>query len=578
VLPQREILEDKLRWVARTENRVLHSVENMRAIVDRIGCNLNVFNEDEVYRRDSRPCYCHRVRLCTRRWTMKHSPTWLCRGLRVMLGITIAGSCLLSTTPGMAQTVIDRMRLGNNVEDVTYITAEPFADHIAVLNGHEVYGVSGRSLNACGSLVVRKLFDLRRLGLQIGSRGFAYMQSERLFAVQDPAQRSTLFITDMAGEPVERRTIRYPDGFVPDHLEGLAYIPPSSPVFPDHLVLVAMVYGNPFDLRLEVMERDGTVVAEILPEAPVSDYLVTGVAYKAPDRLLVSSGDLVYTLDFYGNVVAGPAILEEEASIEGLVQLADGRVAAADYSTGRIFFFDDNLNRLWGDDRECGVGLDLSQPAGMAWDSGKGTHVISDRRGTNQLAELPQSLDARCPLVDLDDDGYGRPRQMTYLPNERLIAVSHGDPDAILLYDGSGTLVEHLDVSALGSPQQIAYIRPTREFAVRFSGEGSLLRILTRSGALVRTLDLSSIGMSGVYGVTYFEPTHRRAGELLLVDSQQAFVTNLNGDLIKVFDYREALGVLSPADVSTVSTRSLASPRFGMLDIDNSEIVVFELD
>ena len=33
------------------ENRVLHSVEIMRAIVDRIGCKLNVFNEDGVYRR-----------------------------------------------------------------------------------------------------------------------------------------------------------------------------------------------------------------------------------------------------------------------------------------------------------------------------------------------------------------------------------------------------------------------------------------------------------------------------------------------------------------------------------------------
>ena len=42
-----------LRWVARVEIRVLNSVEIMRAIVDRIGCKLNVFNEDGVYRKDS---------------------------------------------------------------------------------------------------------------------------------------------------------------------------------------------------------------------------------------------------------------------------------------------------------------------------------------------------------------------------------------------------------------------------------------------------------------------------------------------------------------------------------------------
>jgi hypothetical protein len=40
------------RWLARVEIRVLSSVEIMRAIVDRIGCKLNVLNEDGVYRRD----------------------------------------------------------------------------------------------------------------------------------------------------------------------------------------------------------------------------------------------------------------------------------------------------------------------------------------------------------------------------------------------------------------------------------------------------------------------------------------------------------------------------------------------
>ena len=34
------------------EIRVLSIVAIMRAIVDRIGCKLNVFNEDGVYRRD----------------------------------------------------------------------------------------------------------------------------------------------------------------------------------------------------------------------------------------------------------------------------------------------------------------------------------------------------------------------------------------------------------------------------------------------------------------------------------------------------------------------------------------------
>ena len=41
------------RWVARVEIRVLSSVEIMRAIVNRIGWKLNVFNKDGVYGSDT---------------------------------------------------------------------------------------------------------------------------------------------------------------------------------------------------------------------------------------------------------------------------------------------------------------------------------------------------------------------------------------------------------------------------------------------------------------------------------------------------------------------------------------------
>ena len=40
------------RWVPRAEYGVLNSAEIMSAMVDRIGCKPNVFNEDGVYRRD----------------------------------------------------------------------------------------------------------------------------------------------------------------------------------------------------------------------------------------------------------------------------------------------------------------------------------------------------------------------------------------------------------------------------------------------------------------------------------------------------------------------------------------------
>jgi hypothetical protein len=93
-------------------------------------------------------------------------------------------------------------------------------------------------------------------------------------------------------------------------------------------------------------------------------------------------------------------------------------------------------------------------------------------------------------------------------------------PRAILLFNSDGTLNSQIDLSPaalgqnLGGPLGVTFIPTTNEFAVRFNGvngdpnqpaERRRLRIFSRAGALVRTVDLTGTGTGGVGGFAYFD-------------------------------------------------------------------------
>src|SRR5262249_17855661 len=149
--------------------------------------------------------------------------------------------------------------------------------------------------------------------IRISPRGIVYMPPEILYAVTDGTEVSTLFLVDSEGHAQGTRTVQYLNGFLPDFTEGMTYIPTSSQTFPDDLILVA----NSFSLNqafLEIMERNGLVVDEIPIDPSISTY-ITGVAFHAPNRILVSSGNEIWDLDFNGNVVAGPVAVDGTGDI-----------------------------------------------------------------------------------------------------------------------------------------------------------------------------------------------------------------------------------------------------------------------
>ena len=541
--------------------------------------------------------------------------------------------------------VIRRNRIGNNTEDITYTPgADRRVETVAILDGYNVLGVSLPRLpadapaptpapgggagvpfkvggfgqpaevgviqeqtdvlapmprpGASGLGQGVKLFDLRGLNILSGPRGIAYIESEGLYVFNDPNQRSTLLLADGAGRPHDTRAIKYLGGFTPQHVEGLAYVPPSSRLFPDHLVMVALTLSPNLESRLEVLQRDGQVVKEIHPGGQLGGSFITGVCFKAPNQLLVSTDDdnVIHTLDFDGNVIPPVPIRPNPQipsglplhGIEGLVQVtadvprdSGGFVAAAGYDDGILVLIPPDLDPQPRQFCNYRVGIGLSQPTGLAWDSTTNQHIIlSSLRGHPAsgrfIATVAPTLTSGRPLTNV---GTGKLR-LAYLPDEKLIAAPSRTPPAILLYDDQGKLVEEVDIpSTLGTPFALAYLPTTREFVLRVLQQPATLLFLSRKGANVtRTLDLKPAGVRAVMGLAFFNPQHPTGGQFLVLDVlNHAVITDLNGTKLGEFDARKELNVVRSVAVSAITTGPDAG-AFAVTDPDNSEIVVFRID
>jgi len=430
-----------------------------------------------------------------------------------------------------------------------------------------------------------------------------YIESEGLFAVVDDSQKKKLLLFDQTGAYKGTRPIQYlsPD-YVPSHFEGMAYIPPSSSTFPDHLI---MVVSDSAPFRLEVVRRDGVVVSEIYRSdwpSTLTDPFVGDVAYLAPNRLLITTYDSsIWTLDFSGNVLSGPLPFPSANGFEGIVQMKDGRIVAVGYPQN-LFFFDRNLTRLPASDRADVIGLNLLNPSGVAWNSDTDQFLItSGFFPTTAITAVPTSLDTANPVVDAPE--YRFKQQLTYLAAEHLIAVvSAGSPRAIVLFNTNGTFNSEIALSpgALGfdpgSPLGITYIPTTDEFLIGFNGnpvdpisaqqaEKRRLRVFSRAGAFVREIDLTPTGTESVAALTYFEDAGGGGGRLMILGSAgRILITDLdghslksNGRLFGEFNGRAKLDMVTRAAIAAITTGPLAG-SFAMVDRRGGEIVIFRLD
>ena len=532
---------------------------------------------------------------------MKSTPFSL--ALKLLATLTLLLLPLLSVTKTSAQTVVSRARIGGYAEDITSVTSGALKDQLVMINGYELHAV-----DLAKKGVLSKICKLDHPEIDQFPNGFAFVESENLFVINNDPHPNKLYFFDQSCTPKGTRTIQYLNSnYRPGHIEGLAYIPASSPVFGDHLIMVVWDDPNLGQPRLEVMRRDGVVVAEIVRSDWPAAFFEGGlgdVTFLGPNRLLVSAfhPDSLWIMDFSGNIISGPLPTGDDGTGEGVVQLSDGRLVATSYPQS-LLLFDKNLVRQPQADRHDIIGLNLNVPRGIAWDSDANRFLVMHDTITATplpgIAGVSATLDTATPLMSLAT--FQTTRQTVYLPQEDLVAVLRfgAAPDrAILLFNLDGTLNSQISLSPvdlgqnLGQPLTLAYLPVTNEFAVGFNGvpgpnqvvERRSVRVISRTGSLVRTIDFSSTGVAGIGGIEYFESSPGAGRFLVLGGIGRVFITDLDGNsrnadslLFGEFNLRVKLGLITRNDLTAITSGPLAG-AFAVVDASGGEIVIFRFD
>jgi uncharacterized protein YjiK len=486
------------------------------------------------------------------------------------------------------------VRLGNNTEDITFVPSGPLANTIAILDGDQVLGMTLDQ--RAGKSKVRELFRTQGFG----GNGITYLASEDHFAVSAQDLGPFLAIFDTSGNFVEMRFTEYASGLF-FATEGLAYLPQSAPSFGGDIVVAANLAADTRcstgpGASLQVIAPDGHGITSILPPEPLACQYIAGVAYQAPDHLLVTVGSDIWTVDFSGEVVSGPVAVPGTADLEGIVQLPSGQVVTADYAVGKLLFFDKDLapqqpkNSTVGDYR---IGIGLSGLYGIAWDSDKHDYVVTPQLTRSNvgaqaprfflLTALSPALNSSTVIADPSASGLTLPLSVTYLPNEQSIVVADYGSQVLGVFDHSGVLHDEIDLSSLGFTAALEYLPRARQFAVQGQSTGALA-LISRAGQQVGSIPLTGVVGTGTAGA-FFAPTDASGGRLLLLNSSRALaglnVVDLNGQLLDsypAFNIGNLLGLPdAPLDMAAITSGANAG-AFVAVDFRSSSIVVFRLE
>lgn len=505
----------------------------------------------------------------------------------VALAVIVVGS-----SPSTAQQVVERYRLGNHMEDVTFVPSGPTASSVVWIDGYDVYALAGGGLNAAPA---RKLFDVRSLPLGLVPRGITYIESRKLFALGDIRNPRTLLLVDHRGRLQDTMMLNYGTGFAPAYAEGLAYIPSTSPVYPDHIAqLVAPVTGI---TEVAIVRADGVVVERIAPPPGLVVY-AAAIAYQDPGRLIVQFGDF-HTYDLAVRTwhpVSVPIVDGPVMGFEGLVEGMRGTIAGVGSLDGELRFYDARLAPLSrGYDRKLVLGPGLVYPSFLAWDGTRNRYLITHYPlplGMYcRIADVDEGVSTMRDFLNLDGDrSIGAARRPAYLAGEDLIAVTltrtPTQPDRIALYNDAGVLADTIPTGALVDSTGKPLIRPfavrydpaMRRFIVAFRSHGTKLFELSREGLKISEIDLAAVlGTAAFSGFTLFDASQPAGGRLMIVRSDgQILVTDLSGQVLAQFEARR-LGIFAPIDIEYISTGPNAG-AFAVLDRDGAELVVFRLD
>jgi hypothetical protein len=486
--------------------------------------------------------------------------------------------------PALAQNPVQiaHGRVGNNTEGATLVTAGPFAEHVAVLDGYDVIAVP---VEGRGRTNPQKMFDIKGLGIIGNASGIVYVPSERAFLFNDNGQPDTLLATDERGHPLPARPITYrPEVPFVFEAEGMTYLPPDSP-FPDRIARVVFVPPF-FALNIEILTRAGVVEKEIPLGSPfdTGELYPPGLAYDHFSQSFVLSGEPVlassagpgefWRVGLDGSLRSGPILAAGGAalSLEALAELRDGRIVAADYAEGKLRAFNRDLTSDPSGERDFRIGVGVSRPGGGVYDPLTRRYALSQvvaagiflREG---VAEITSSLDSASRLFGFD--GTFEPRiGIAYIPEDDAFAMGHVfGGRGIDIFRRDGRVLDTIDFSTIpgiprGSVSGLAYRPRTRQFAVTMFQFPNQVFLVSRARTLDGTLNIP-VGTS----IQYVS----QAGQdrLLLWSAPTLSTYDWAGNLLAKKNL--------PVDGLVFPTVFIAGPGngFAILDSVDSEVVVY---
>lgn len=511
---------------------------------------------------------------------------------RLLVCLTTLLVILLLVAPAVSQTVVKRMRLGNLVEGMAYVSSGPLAGHVVIIDGRQLIAFPAE---ARGQAQWRKLFDFSALGISTRPIGVGYIASERLLifsgnVIGITPPTATFYLSDHLGRPHGTISFTWPADFVAGfpYVEGVTWVPLGATRYPGCLIFAAIQRVAPFERAFFVINRQGGFVAKIPapphPSGPDYDFFTTGLAYRNGHLLVGLIDNTLWELDLDGNILAGPLFFDDAWDIEGVAALGSGRIALTSVFNGKLIFLDSDLNRL-PEERSFRIGFGLSASFAVAWNPNASQFLVH-ANGYEPTLDMPQitalaaDLSSAHRVVDMLPYG-GTYSRMDYLPDDNLIALSKLAPlpRAIRLFNSSG-LVEEIEFPSAYRIGGLAYIRSTDEFAANNTYSPATIDILDRSGVVNRTFDLSAHipATSGIVDIAHFQPTPTPGdGEFMVLVAGPYRLLQLDFSGNFITEYSTApLDAPQLLSVKAITSGPYAGAWAGV-ELNNNELIIFTL-
>jgi hypothetical protein len=493
------------------------------------------------------------------------------RVIVILLGLILG----VVSIPLAGQTVLKHVRLGNQVEGLTFVPTGPYADHIVFIDGDQFFGFPAEGR---GNSQKRLLFDFSKLGLNAPPRGVAYIPEEKVFVFTDPAvgPTTTLHLADNQGNPAGAVVFIWPEDWTAaaPYPEGVVWVPRSAPRYPGCFIFSGIETGFPFERALFVIDRTGKLVAKITANVDpfLVDFYITGLAYSDGKLLAGLIDNSLWELDLDGNVLYGPMTIPDAQDIEGIGVLRSGRIVLTSFGNGRMIYLDSNFVRL-PEVRNFRVGFGLSTVINAAWDDATSEFLVhatyyDPLQQEPQVAAIDAGLTTSRRVIDLlpyFDLGANVLRVDYAADAQQILLARRGPPPrGFYFFDQNGIEVDLAQTPNSVNPGGYAYIPGLQQIVLRSTQTPLELQFYDRFatfGPPLRTIDLSSLGFPVIVDVAYFNPAHPSGGELLVLGGDQFYVLDFDGNLLA--HYPNKIGVLSakpifsgPFDGAWVGTNS----------------------